>query len=627
MRRRVPRAPLSPHGTTRLRFAELAGGGAPVDELGSFFRGLARGAGAHELADDSLYLAEELVRLSSFGGERDRRALAVALVALLSALRQGSTRLPLGGGASGPLGRHIKALAREGELELDVRTLVADIGRLAAELTFDRLIGRGDEHRPMVVDDGHLYLHRMWFIERALVTRVRARVEAPADLPQSIDDPQLSDQQRTAITAALSQPLALITGGPGTGKTAIVRALVRAAIAAGIPADQIAIAAPTGKAVNRLATALAAESGPPPVPPVTLHRLLGWQPAASRFRHHDNDPLPAALVIVDEASMIDMILMERLLRAVRTDARLALIGDADQLPSVDAGAVFRDLCAALPDRTHRLTRSYRMDPADPAGRAVLGLARRINAGEPPLPLPADAAPHVIHVDAGTPAAVARFVARWYDDHWRAGGEVDDLARRCYRFRAGQLDADDDAALRRLFALAERGRLLTATRRLAGGSEAINRQLHDRVLAGSSLDGRVDLYPGEPVLVAVNDYPRGLYNGDQGMIARVSEDGGAQHFRAVFPRAGGWAVFSIDALRAHLELAFAMTVHKAQGSEFDHVALLLPPRDLPLLGRELLYTAITRARRSVTLVGSTRLIELAAARPADRTSGLAAALTR
>ncbi len=620
--RRVTRPPLSPHGTARLRFAELGGGAAAqVDELGAFFRGLARGAGVHELGDDSLYLAEELVRLSSFGGERDRRALAVALVALLAALRQGSTRLPLGGGVGGPLGRQIKALAKEGGLELDVRTLVADIGRLAAELTFDRLIGRGDEHRPMVVDDGCLYLQRMWFHERALVDRVRARLsgERPAT-PTFELSPRLSDEQRHAVLTALSDPLTLITGGPGTGKTAVVTSLVGAAIDQGTALAAIAVAAPTGKAVNRLGRALPA--GPAPA---TLHRLLGWQPTTGRFRHHENDPLPASLVIVDEASMIDLVLMERLLRAVRPDARLVLLGDADQLPSVDAGSVFRDLCAALPDRTCRLTRSYRMDPADPAGRAVLGLARRINSGEPPLPLPAEDTAHVTHVDAGSPAAVARYVATWYRERWRAGGEMDELARRSYHFHGGQLDPADDAPLRRMFALAEQSRLLTATRRLAGGSEAINRQLHDLVLAGSTLEGRVDLYPGEPVLVGVNDYQRGLYNGDQGMIARVVEDGGAQHFRAVFPRGDGWAVFSIDALRSHLELAFAMTVHKAQGSELDHVALLLPSRDLPLLGRELLYTAITRARRSVTLVGTTKLIELAASRPAERSSGLAAAL--
>jgi exodeoxyribonuclease V alpha subunit len=228
---------------------------------------------------------------------------------------------------------------------------------------------------------------------------------------------------------------------------------------------------------------------------------------------------------------------------------------------------------------------------------------------------------------GELSQVHAFVDHWYQKRICGQSDFTRLSTRTYHYRDGEWLAEDAADLAALFAAYEHSRLLTVTRRQGTGSEAINRRLHRRVLAESSVDYNPDFYPGEPVMMRRNDYERGLFNGDQGMVVRVSEDGGPQHFRVVFPRGGTFALFHLDALRTQIELSFAMTVHKSQGSEFDEVALLLPAVDLPLLTREMLYTAITRARRSVVIVGSDALLRVAITQQGQRFSGLADKLMR
>ena len=234
------------------------------------------------------------------------------------------------------------------------------------------VIGRPGERRPLVLDGDWLSTERMSTIEDDFCDRVRVHarretstqearawsraVNAIADGP-----PPLTAEQKKAVREALASPLALVTGGPGTGKTTIVVSLLRALAWAGVPMTAVAIAAPTGKAAQRLqeslggGLALAARDMADAAlvriapSPQTIHRLLGWSPTAGRFARHENDRLPHRTVIVDEASMVDLYLMDRLLRALAPDARLVLLGDADQLPSVEAGAVFRDLCADAPE--------------------------------------------------------------------------------------------------------------------------------------------------------------------------------------------------------------------------------------------------------------------------------------
>ncbi len=645
-RRRRP--PLSPRGSARERFLAQRGMAPADDGLAAMFRALAAG-GAHkgDLGDETAYLAEEVVGMTSYLGVAERRALAVALVASMIALRQGCTRLPLDGGTSGYLGRIVAALNKDKLLGARTAQILGEIRKLASVMTFDRLIGVAGEDRPLVVEDGHLYQQRVLEAENALVARLRERlageatplppagVEVVASVAGSAAHP-LSDEQRDAVAAALAGRLIIVTGGPGTGKTSVVASIVRAAWRLGLGADDIALAGPTGKSVNRMTTSLRAALADLPddddddrelavaaLEARTLHRLLGYQPHTRSFRHHANHPLRATLVIVDEASMIDLALMERLLCALRTDARLVLLGDADQLPSVDAGAVLRDLVAALPDHTRRLTRSYRMDPSDPAGRAILRAATRVNDGASPLPSDPDDTPYVRLRELGARAAkLPNLLDDWFREHVLEDPRWNPLRKRTYRATDGRIADDDNADVSELAALFERHRILTITRRLATGADAVNRHLHGRVLAAASADRAPDLYPGEPVVMRSNDYVRGLFNGDQGLILRVDEDGRGQRFRAVFPGPDGWRVFPIDPLRTELELGFAMTVHKSQGSELDHVTVLLPAQDVPLLTREMLYTALTRARRSVTIAGSRKLLETAAGRPTERLSGLA-----
>jgi exodeoxyribonuclease V alpha subunit len=421
---------------------------------------------------------------------------------------------------------------------------------------------------------------------------------------------------------------------------------VRALRRLGLQADEIALAAPTGRAANRIAESLQAmpDGGDAPEPR-TLHRLLGYRGGhaaarAGEYRHHENYPLPHRAVLVDEASMVDLGLMERLTRALRPDARLVLVGDADQLPSVDAGAVFRELAAYAV----RLAESHRQDPSAPAGASVLAAARAVLSGDAaalavaPRFRPADLTwlgfEHL--APAPGPAAERRLVAA-FAEHWvrarvHALPGYAELAGRAYRIVEGAepFAPDDAQALRALVRHHQSLRVLCVTRGAGGptGAESVNLLLarHAATALGDPAFDAGTPAPGTPVLMIRNDYDRGLFNGDQGVVVRVvGVDGEGSRLAAVFPRGAALAAFSYEGLRDDLRVAYATTVHKAQGAELDHVALVLPDRDLPLLSRELLYTALTRARQSAVVVGRADLLALAAARPLQRASGLAARL--
>jgi exodeoxyribonuclease V alpha subunit len=317
-----------------------------------------------------------------------------------------------------------------------------------------------------------------------------------------------------------------------------------------------------------------------------------------------------------------------------------LVGDADQLPSVDAGAVFRELTAPAT----RLTQSHRQDPSAPAGASVLAAARAVHAGDPaamaatrrarPSELTWSGFEHLAPATAG-PASERRLIAA-FAEHWahariRALPDHDALVRRVYRLRgtpAMPFDPDDAAAVAGLARHHQSLRVLTVTRGAAApsGAEALNAQLARHLVASG--DGNPDaLAPGSPVLMIRNDYDRGLFNGDLGVVVRAAAEDESPRLVVVFPRGTGLAAFPYEGLRDDLRLAYATTVHKAQGAELDHVALVLPERDLPLLSRELVYTALTRARHSAVVVGRADLLSLAVGRPLERASGLAARIAR
>ncbi|HEY6475212.1 MAG TPA: AAA family ATPase, partial [Polyangia bacterium] len=403
--------------------------------------------------------------------------------------------------------------------------------------------------------------------------------------------------------------------------------------ALGMAPEAIAVAAPTGKAANRIAEGMAQDGLAEPAPG-TLHRLLGFSAHRSLrgapFRHHENNPLPHAGVIVDEASMADLALVEQLVRALRPDARLVLIGDADQLPAIQAGSVFRDLGAlAL-----RLPESHRMSPDDPAGAAILTAARAIAVGDPPAEEPAIGAAGLEALtfsgfercepdprDASGRRLVAAFCERWFARYLKPTLAAVDS--RALRLDGEKLGTEGEALARELLERHRRARLLTVTRVGPAGSDRINAALLRRAADELGIRPEGDaLAPGTPVMMIENDYDRNLMNGDQGVTLDVAAGPSVRTAVVAFARDGGLALFPAATLRGAISVSYATTVHKAQGSELESAALILPETDLPLLSRELVYTALTRARRSMVVVGRGVLLAAAARRPLNRSSGLA-----
>lgn len=650
---------LSPFGVARRALVE------PTPLEGWLERVAGAAAQGFDVGPEQVALAWEVVGWQDGLDEPDRKALALLVLAALVTQARGSTRLPVRGAEGrAVLERLLAGLVPPEEVAGHLARIAALVdGRAAGQV-----LGGPDDRRPLLLDGDHLYHEKLLRSEVRFAASMAdrlARVPAPAFEPAAVeaaladvlarpavagDRPvELSAEQRRAVLAAVARPLSVISGGPGTGKTSIVVSLLRALCRLGVASHEVALAAPTGKAAQRLgesisrglatlrdpgeADRLLVERRPEPQ---TIHRLLGTSADGSWVKHHEGNRLEQRVVIVDEASMIDLHLVERLVRAVRPDARLVILGDARQLPSVGAGAVLRDLIdvPALEPCAVRLTRNYRMNPDDPSGRAVLSLAQRISperAGptgplEEVLTLRATADEVAFDraeglFDAGGARGLTRFLERWYAGRVASLEGFDDLVSRAYDFRDGAFDAESQAALAALFAHYERSRLLCVTRVARTGALAVNELLRALHRARRRTKERFERAPGEPVLVLANDYEKRLWNGDQGVALWVRAEEARPRLAAVFRSGAGFVPFPVELLRGQLDPCFAMTVHKSQGSEFDHVALVLPEQDLPhLLTREILYTAVTRARRSVVLVGRREVLAAGAQRTIERFSG-------
>ncbi|HJL05341.1 MAG TPA: exodeoxyribonuclease V subunit alpha [Polyangiaceae bacterium LLY-WYZ-15_(1-7)] len=643
---------IDPGGTARAAWVR----GGAAGERGALVLDEARVAMALDvdLDEAELFLGAELARwlpVTLREAQLEGHGIEALFAGLVAAARlahaRGSTRLPLAGPG---LEAHLADLGLPGA----VATLAA---RVAAEPdAFAPVVGGPEAWRPLRVEGGFLHHQRMHALERRVASRVVERLapvgqdedalrRALADVlasPPTVGGQRLrlSEPQQEAVAAACRGRLTLVSGEPGTGKTSIVVSMLRVLARLGVPLGRIALAAPTGKAADRMRRSIEGSLRRLQTPSFddlqlmkegpasrTLHRLLGYSPGARRFRHHDRNPLGEDVVIVDESSMVDVAMIDRLLRAVRPDARLVLLGDAEQLPSVDAGAVFRDLCGVLADtpRVSRLTDSYRMDPKDPAGRHVLLVARAIQRGAPEE-VSADVRPRegfgeLAHagVEMLTPGEdLGPFLRAWE----AATALPEEALGRVWRLRGGRFASEDGEALGALFDAVERARILCLTRGRRTGVHAINGRFHGWLLERAGLPAAVRFAVGEPVLVTRNDYERQLFNGDQGIVLRVRGDEGRPRRAAVFRRGEGFAAFPVDTLRARLELAYAVTIHKAQGSEHERVAVVLPDEPIPLLTREMLYTGVTRARRSVVIVGRPAMLEEGVRRRVERSSGLA-----
>jgi exodeoxyribonuclease V alpha subunit len=541
----------------------------------------------------------------------DTARFQAIVAASLIAVGQGSTRVPVSAADRAVLGR------------------------------VPHLVGGPGARKPFVLEGGFLHQHKHFASEARIVEAIRWRRAQPVRYPApdiaaavaevaATGTPRLTEAQQGALAAVLGRSLGVVSGGPGTGKTTMVLALVRALVRLGIPAEAIGLAAPTGKAAGRLdeaiaraglggsASVAAATVGLPAAQ--TLHRLLGYSPSARAFAHHEQSPLPQQAVIVDEASMIDLSLMDALLRAVGPDTVLVLIGDADQLPSVDAGAVFRDLAG----QAVRLEQSHRLDPARPQARQILELAAQVRAGSAAAAAVVPVLP-VAQLRFDGPELVAAeerevLLERWYAELLTAPaaapGSVD-LGDATFPVAATGFSAADEARLEALFAHHQRCRLLAVTRGRPTGADALNAWMHAR--AGATGPRPI---AGEPVMILKNDYDRGLWNGDQGVVIDLHEPHRPPRTAAAFKVRGRWTVHSLDSLRDGLTLAFALTVHKAQGSEYDQVALVLPEVPIPLASRELIYTALTRSRQSVVVCGSAAVLAAAIIETGARSSGIA-----
>jgi exodeoxyribonuclease V alpha subunit len=514
-------------------------------------------------------------------------------------------------------------------------------------------LAEGAPLRPLRLIGSQLYLDRYWRQERVLAKILRSLDGQPVsatELPRLADllarlfpDPADGAQRAAAASVAL-RGLTVMAGGPGTGKTTTVArtvaVLAELAATSGEPPPLIALCAPTGKAAARLVQAIGAEAGNLDLSAAaagtvgalgasTIHRLLGAR-GEGRFRHSAANPLPHDVVIVDETSMVSLSLISHLLTAVRTDARVVLVGDPDQLSAIEAGAVLRDIVGPAasgpsfgPGMRSILTRVTGSDPGPPVVEAQFGSGVVVLRRGHRFGAPIGALAEAIRIGDGDAAVAALSVGstdlRWLDAD--AAELMSDSAgvaslREVVVAEFGALlsaarAGDAHGALAALGAL----RLLCAHRQGRYGVQswtlAVEEWLSEAF--GLALDGD---YAGRPLMVTENDYELRVYNGDTGVVVATTGAGVA----ATFAREDG--LLSLAAARlASVETAYASTIHKSQGSQFATAAVILPDPDSRLLTRELLYTAVTRASSRLIVVGSEASLRAAVARPVQRATGL------
>jgi exodeoxyribonuclease V alpha subunit len=535
------------------------------------------------------------------------------------------------------------------------------------------LVSDGSRRTPFVIDaDGRFFLWRNFALEGAIAQHVRTRLSAQpvrthsanADLDQLFGNERgdAVQAQREAVAAVSGQRLFVLTGGPGTGKTSTVLKMLLMLQRQSNGALNIALAAPTGKAAQRLLQALrhgkqtlAAQL------PVdwrlaldaifdgeaqTLHRLLGFSPERNIYTRHRDDPISADVVVVDEASMVDLAMLHALLDALRPEACLILVGDADQLTSVAAGSVLQDLVQILehthPQQVVRLQHSFR------AARHLVAINDAVRAGDLAQLHDAisEASSAALQVPCHDQHALARQAARWAiglsklpirqttpaGEHVGANGVPHRLIAAGSAPTVGTLPgATNDSSTQTQHALSAlktltQQQILCALREQDSGALAINQLIEQRLRSLWNIAPDQRWYAGRAIMITRNDYAAGLFNGDIG-LALQDQNGALQVWFESQDDQGrpSARAFAPNGLPEH-EAAFAITIHKSQGSEYDRVAVVLPfTAEHRILSRQLLYTALSRAKQSIEIWGSDEVLQSALAQIVQRQGGLAARL--
>ncbi len=471
------------------------------------------------------------------------------------------------------------------------------------------------------VEKSHLQFARMTELETLLAQRVKALCA-----PQTLLDvstlqtaSHLTEEQSSAVLSSIQNRLSVITGGPGTGKTSIIVELLRCVCTLGIHPHRIALAAPTGKAAYRMGESIQRALNASDdklsthlvehlASPMTIHRLLDYRPWSGLFGRHEEAKVKADLIIIDEMSMVDAELALSIFNAIGSDTRLVLLGDPGQLPSVGAGAVLRDLVNSSNVSISTLTKSFRMNENDPAGSKVYQVSRWILDADPRLmKLPSLTntwsewvhSPALgVHFTSSSPAELNQFIDAWYERFYRAST----WRRIAHPFDGDPSSAEHDHSLSAVFDHFGRARILCPTRVGPQGSIYLNTQFVTRVRQEFPGEEVAGFGLGDLVMCMRNDYKLELFNGDQGVVISRRDEAGISGLWVAFEGGQTPRLYPLALLPHLLEHAFAITVHKSQGSEFETVALSLPEKSAIPVSRALVYTALTRAKREVLVLG-------------------------
>jgi exodeoxyribonuclease V alpha subunit len=496
------------------------------------------------------------------------------------------------------------------------------------------------------VDTSHIQFARMTELETLLAQRIKAlsAPQRPLDVSALQTASHLTSEQSSAVLSSIQNRISVITGGPGTGKTSIIVELLRCVCTLGILPHRIALAAPTGKAAYRMGESiqralntaddgLSAHLAEHLASPMTIHRLLDYRPWSGLFGRHEEARIKADLIIIDEMSMVDAELALSILNAVGSDTRLVLLGDPGQLPSVGVGAVLRDLVNSPEVTISTLTKSFRMNESDPAGSKVYQVSRWLLDAHPDLlKLPSlkstwaewiDAPSLGVHFTPSTPTDITQFIDGWYERFYRTST----WQRIAQPFDDNMDKTHHDAALNAVFEHFGRARILCPTRVGPQGSIYLNtrfvasvrREFPGEEVAGFGL--------GDLVMCMRNDYKLELFNGDQGVVISRVDQSGTLGLWVAFEGGQTPRLYPLALMPHLLEHAFAITVHKSQGSEFETVALSLPEKSAIPVSRALVYTAVTRAKREVLILGGQRAFFDASRQLLTRNTGLQHRLSR